>query len=30
MYFLTESHSTSRRELHPEVKNFLKRLGAKR
>ncbi len=30
MYFLTESHSTSRRTLHPKVKEFLKRLGAKR
>ncbi|QFR50370.1 hypothetical protein FJR48_11790 [Sulfurimonas lithotrophica] len=29
-YFLIESHSTSRRKLHPEVKNFLQRLGAKR
>ncbi|WP_404319622.1 hypothetical protein [Malaciobacter canalis] len=30
MYFLIESHSTSRRRLHPKVKEFLKRLGAKR
>jgi hypothetical protein len=30
MYFLIESHSTSRRSLHPDVKEFLKRLGAKR
>ena len=30
MYFLIESHSTSRRWLHKEVKEFLKRLGAKR
>lgn len=28
-YLLRESHSTSRRVLHPEVKAFLKRLGAK-
>ncbi|RXJ65223.1 hypothetical protein CRV08_15650 [Halarcobacter ebronensis] len=30
MYFLIESHSTSRRWLHKEVKEFLTRLGAKR
>ena len=30
MYFLIESHSTSRRRLHPRLKEFLKRLGAKR
>lgn len=29
-YLLIESHSTSRRWLHKEVKEFLKRLGAKR
>ena len=30
MYLLIESHSTSRRWLHKEVKDFLQRLGAKR
>ncbi|AXX93596.1 hypothetical protein CPU12_13540 [Malaciobacter molluscorum LMG 25693] len=30
MYFLIESHSTSRRRFHQKVKKFLKRLGAKR
>jgi len=30
MYLLQESHSTSRRVLHPEVKDFLVRLGAKK
>jgi len=30
MYFLIESHSTSRRWLHKEVKEFLQRVGAKR
>ena len=30
MYFLTESHSTSRRYLHKELKEFLERLGAKK
>ncbi|MCP4970309.1 MAG: hypothetical protein GY932_06940 [Arcobacter sp.] len=29
-YLLIESHSTSRRVLHDEVKDFLKRLGPKR
>ena len=30
MYLLQESHSTSRRVLHPEVKEFLEKLGAKK
>ena len=30
MYLLTQSHSTSRRRLHPKVKEFLQRLGAVR
>lgn len=30
MYLLQESHSTSRRILHTEVKEFLTRLGAKK
>lgn len=30
LYFLKESHSTSRRVLHREVKEFIEKLGAKR
>ena len=30
MYFLVESHSTSRRYMHKELKDFLEKVGAKK